>query len=185
MSYSKNDYIVSFSCWSCSSVENLLQRYENQESERQRNLCDGLWAIGRGKGTVSGYDKQLVDLVLVTNGAYKLNQDSVAEYFHTTMSVYLNSARYGSEKPKKVEAFYKDDKSEYKMDSSSVGIFLDAQNRVGVSVKKDFPAGTSHVKLILVSDENPVKELVLNFDIFEKRKKPRCWSKSTIEFYEM
>lgn len=88
------------------------------------------------------------------------------------MNVYLNSAQYGSEKPKTVVAFYKDDHSEYQMDSSSVGIFIDVQNRVGVSVKKDFPAGTSHVKLILVSDENPVKELVLNFDIFEKREKP-------------
>ena len=66
-------FVVALSCWSCSSFENLLQRYENQESERQRKLCDGLWAIGRGEGTVSGYDKQLVDLVLVTNGVYKLN----------------------------------------------------------------------------------------------------------------
>ena len=83
--------VVALSCWSCSSLENLAQRYENWESERQRKLCDGLWAIGRGKGTVSGYDKQLVDLVLVTNGAYKLNQDSIAECFHTSPTAEFHS----------------------------------------------------------------------------------------------
>lgn len=176
-------YVALF-CWQCSSLQKLEAQYEDYRNEQTRKHCDGLYAIGRYRTKISGYDEELVELVFLSNGEYKLNQDSIAEYFHTSMNIYLSLSRYGIKMPKAVEAFYRDSTSEVMVDSSDIRVFRDVHNRVSFSINKDFPLGKTHVKLIAYSDDVPSRKTILDFDILEKGS-PGCWSKAVIQYLKL
>ena len=177
-------FFATLFCWQCSSLQRLEAQYEDYRNEQTRKHCDGLYAIERERTKISGYDKELVELVFLSNGEYKLNQDSIAEYFHTSMNVYLSMSRYGTKMPKAVEVFYRDSTSEVMVDSSDIEVFRDVQDRVSFSIKKDFSLGQTHIKLVAYSDDEPSKKVTIDFDVLEKGK-PGCWSKSAMQFYKL
>lgn len=116
---------------------------------------------------IKGFDANLVKDVFFAGGYYELNADSVWEKYHGFLSIYLDSVGFGKKWPSSVVAILSKGGMEEKIDLLSIEI-RSTISGVGIFIKRKFIGDETHLKLILTKDEDPPKNVILDFDIVQK-----------------
>lgn len=127
----------------------------------------GSYEVVEKKAEVTKFDSLFVESAYFNMGRYDLNSNGITEKYFEEISIYLDSLNYGKKWPKKIEGIVYSGLTKAKIESPSVEI-LNTISGVGIFVKKRFYGDETCLKLILTLDEEPPRELVLEFELEQK-----------------
>lgn len=119
------------------------------------------------KSEINGFDTNLVKKVYFSQYEYELNSDSVSELYFKQLNLYLDSVNYGTKWPQKIEGMIYKGLVEESLNPDSIEI-RNTVHGVGLFIHKKFIGDETHLKLILTKDDDPPRNVILDFDIIQK-----------------
>lgn len=116
---------------------------------------------------IKAFDTNLVRSVFFSKYEYELNSDSVSELYYKQINLYLDSVNYGTKWPEKIEGTIYRESTEEVLNPDSIKIG-NTIHGVGVFIHRKFIGDETRLKLILTTDDNPPRNVILDFDIIQK-----------------
>lgn len=121
------------------------------------------------KMEVKGFDTNLVEEVFFSRYEYELNQDSISENYSKQVNLYLDRVNYGTRWPQKIEGTIYKGTVEESLNQDSIEI-RNTMTGVGIFIHRKFVGDETRMKLIITKDEVPPRNVILEFNIIQKRR---------------